>query len=324
MDKAKFLVRQLAQVWSKNQNRRGRLLVMGVMLFITAGLLFWLVYRQREILLAYQWQFRPWPILLSFVFYSFALFQTGLIWYQIISALGNRLGFAKNFRYFCITNLGKRLPGSVWYIPWRAKIYQEQGLSLRSVSIASGIELVVLMISGAIISLLFALPSFGLIGQNWPGMALMLAIMLVFLHPAVIRKLGSLFHVSTDEVQYRQILQWVGLYLLFWLVSGCMLFFVVNIFIPLELIHLPYVIGSWSLAGVLSMSLLLLPSNFGMTEISISLLLSRVIPSSVAVVVAIGSRILLLLYEIAWAGLAFWLESRDQRRTKPSEEPKSE
>lgn len=287
---------------------------MGLMLVITTGLLGWLVYRQKEALLAYQWQFRPGAILLSFGVYTLTLFLATLVWYRIITALGNRLNFAKNFRYFCITNLGKRLPGSVWYVPWRARMYQEQGLSLQVVSIASSIELVIMVISGVIVSLLFAAPSLGFLNQNLIAIgAVLLLVLLALLHPTVIRRISRLFHVSTEQVQYRQILQWVLLYSLTWVTGGSLLFCVTNIFIPLDVAHLPYVIGAWSLTGVLSMSLLLLPSNLGMTEISLTLFLSVLMPSPVAVVVAVGMRILLLFYDIVWAGIAIWRESRDQR-----------
>lgn len=287
------------------------MLFLGPMFFVTIGLLAWLIYRQKEALLSYHWEFRPVPIALSFVFYSLSLLQVSFIWFKIITALGNRLGFTKNFRYFSITNLGKRLPGSVWYIPWRARMYQEQGMTLRAVSIASGIELVVSVISGAIISLIFAAPSLGFPNKNAIGIFVVLVLMIGMLHPVVIRKISRLLRVTVDDVQYWQILQWVVMYAFFWITSGNLLFFVINIFIPLDITFVPYVIGVWTLTGVLSTLLLLLPSNMGMTEISLSVLLSVVIPSPVAVVVAIGNRVLLLFYEVIWAGISIWQEGQD-------------
>jgi hypothetical protein len=40
-------------------------------------------------------------------------------------------------------------------------------------------------------------------------------------------------------------------------------------------------------------------SNLGVTELSFSLLIGAILPSSIAVVVALGQRILFILFEIA-------------------------
>ena len=78
--------------------------------------------------------------------------------------------------------------------------------------------------------------------------------------------------------------------------------------------HMAYLIGCWSLVGTLLVVVFFLPSNFGFTEVGLSLLLSAVMPSSLAVLVAVLSRLFTMGFELLAAGLALplirWFERR--------------
>jgi hypothetical protein len=52
--------------------------------------------------------------------------------------------------------------------------------------------------------------------------------------------------------------------------------------------------------------LLFSPSVFGFGEISLSLLLSGILPSSLAVIIAISNRIIIMFMEILWALLSLF------------------
>jgi hypothetical protein len=131
-----------------------------------------------------------------------------------------------------------------------------------------------------------------------------------FLHPRTLSKVLNLLGSDIHFFGYRKILGWIGLYFLVWVVGGIILFSVINIVYPLGLDLLNYVIGCWSLVGILSFLLYFMPSNLGFNEIGISLLLTAVMPSSFAVIVAVLSRVLLLLYEIIMATVSWVFEFR--------------
>lgn len=287
------------------------------MILMTAGILGWLVYRQRNLFHEIQWEFRPVPLLLSLAFYSLSLFQVVAVWGQAMNALGGRTDFQKHFRFLTISLPARRLPGTIWYIPWRGKMYESVGISLRMVSIAGGVELALTVISGILMSAIFAIPILSKyrIGL-WIGLFLLLISLLV-LHPATIHKIGSWLKVELNQIRYISILYWVGQYALFWITSGVMLFFVINIIYPLPFEQISYVIGAWTLTNTLAFALVLLPSNLGFTEVSLSLLLSLIIPSPVAVFVAVGTRILLIFYELIWAAAMALLDFTERRRLTP-------
>jgi uncharacterized membrane protein YbhN (UPF0104 family) len=118
-------------------------------------------------------------------------------------------------------------------------------------------------------------------------------------------------------VSYRAVLVWLGAYILIWLMGGMILLCIANAVTVVAAGNNAFIIGSWCLVGVLSMLVLFLPSNLGFTEVGLSLLLANVMPSPVAVIVAILMRIAMLIYELISAG--FFMVILRMHKPRPSE-----
>ena len=127
------------------------------MIFLTSVILGILIIREREVLLSYQWNLRLLPAILSFVLFSIALLLAGLLWGWINRKLGSNISYFTHIQYYISSNLTKRIPGTVWYVAQRAQLYNADGIDRKFTSIASGVELTLIIISGIIISLLFAI-----------------------------------------------------------------------------------------------------------------------------------------------------------------------
>ena len=109
--------------------------------------------------------------------------------------------------------------------------------------------------------------------------------------------------VDAPLIPYGRLIRWLFLYWALWLTGGTILFLVADAVYPLSLSDFPYVLGSFTLVGTLSVLIFFLPSNFGFTEVGLSLLLSAIMPSSIAVLVAVLNRVLLLIFELIGLGL---------------------
>lgn len=275
------------------------LLAAGTIAFSMAILGF-LLYRERLSLLQLQWHFDPLLIGGAFSAYWLGLTLATLIWAQIMQQLGSTLPYATHIDYFCLSHLAKRLPGTLWYLAGRTYLYNQAGESLRLVAFGSSLELVLTFVSGCVTTLFFA--GYALAEQTpfgWWGWLLLATGGFLLLHPAFLHYLWRRFKlVDAPRLQYRQLLQWVLLYSIIWMIGGLVLFCISNLVTRVAVVHLPYLIGCWSLVGTLSFVVFFLPSNLGFTEVGLSLLLVTVIPSSLAVIVAVINRIFLLLYEI--------------------------
>ncbi len=291
------------------------------MLLVTGAILGYLVYRERDVLLNYEWQFHPIPIFASFALFSLALLVVVQVWASIMNTLGKRLPFLIHFHHFCTSNLAKRLPGTVWYIASRAQFYQQDGVHYKLTSIASGIEMGVAIMSNAILALLFAagiISSYNISPWILAGVLLLIGLML---HPRLIARLFKLLKVEALGFSYTSILKWIGAYSLVWLMGGTWLYVLGNIITPLPLNLLPYIIGSYNLVSLFSSLLFFSPSNLGVTEVGLSLLLSNIVPSSLAVLMVIMLRLVAILYEFIWAGISILLRNYKTPGTAPSKSP---
>lgn len=285
-----------------------RLVYTALTILLTVGVLGFIVYRQRDVLLDFEWQFRIGPALLSFVLFSLGLLLVAAVWAWILNTLGARLSYLKHIRYYCIANIAKRIPGTIWYIASRAQMYKQDGVSRKLTSIASGVELAVGLMSGILASLFFALPTivnYRISPFVFAG-AFVLGVILT--HPRVMQRLFRLVRVEIKVFSYKRILGWLATYFLVWILGGGVLFAIGNAITPIPFQYLGYFIGSWSLVGVLSSLLLLSPSNLGVTEIGLSLLLAKIMPAPIAVIISIAARVLMILFEGIWAVFFLWIK----------------
>lgn len=270
-------------------------------ILLTAGVLGLLVYRQRQVLFEYPWRFHLVPALLSFVVFSLAMYLSALVWAWMMNTLGKKVDLRRHLRNYTLANVTKRLPGTIWYIASRAKMYQEENIDIKLTALVSGMELAVTILSGLVVCLGFSIP---IILQYHITPWILVGLFLlgcVLLHPRIMTGLFRLLKIDAGVFRYKDILRWIIVYSLIWILGGVTLFLIGNIVSELPLNSLSFVVGSWSIVGVLSSTLIFSPSNFGVTEIGLSLLLGQVVPTPVAVIVAILVRVLLILFEIAWA-----------------------
>lgn len=266
-----------------------------------------MVYDSRETLLTYEWEFRPLPLLFSFILYALALSLAVVAWGLIVNKTSGKQKWANHVRIYCVTNIAQRLPGVFWHVIGRMMMYQEAGVSKKSVSVSSGIEFVLLAISSLIVSLLTwsLLPATPLDNPLLLIAGIILGLLLI--KPATVqwfmRRLKvDITHIS--DLHYYHIIGWLSLYVIIWGMGGIILYAIISIIYPVPVAHLPGIVAAWCLSGTIALVSTFTPSGFGLREITLSLMLSAYMPSGVAVIVTLLTRILLTLYEAVWALLA--------------------
>lgn len=271
---------------------------------VSTGILGMLVYQQRNALRDYEWQIRVLPLILSFALFSAAFLMVIIVWVSMMTNLGIQLPFRKHFRHYSVANLTKRIPGTIWYVASRAQLYKEDGISRRQTALLSGVEVAVSLVAGIIVSLVFGLSIMAQYNVSFWVLVLALLGSCLVLHPRLLGWVMKRLGADIRLFRYNKLLKWIIGYIFVWLMGGLILFAICNTFWPLSIEQMGYAIGSWALVGVLSNILFFSPSNLGITEVGLSLLLSNIMPASIAVLVSIATRILIFLYEIIWALIA--------------------
>lgn len=301
-----------------------------LMAALTLAVLGALLWRDHELLLAYDWQVRWGPLVGAFGVYAVGLLMAATVWADMMAALGSRLGTRTHIRYYCLTQLTKRLPGTVWYVAGRGYLYGRQGDSLALVTVASGVELAVSVVAGALVSVGFLAGSalelaMDEVGRGqWLLLILLLGGGLALLQPRVLRWVMARVKAELPvELPARRLLRWVTAYALIWMAGGAIVYLVIQALLPTQTGHLGYILGVWSLVGVLSVTVFFLPSNLGFTEVGLSLLLARILPSSFAVFIAVFVRLLLLVFEIVGVGVVLLIDWGRGRAAKETATPTS-
>jgi glycosyltransferase 2 family protein len=297
----KKILKILRTLW---QSQLAQKLVIIGSIFFSVSILSYLIYTQWDALKSHLSDLRPSVLLFAFLIYTIILLSTSSVWADIINKLGHHVPFSKHFLAFCISALGKRLPGTFWYIAWRANLYQENDYSGRLLVLTSGIEMIAILIAAIIVSLFFSVSLIGQFRYTLIGYGIVILAILFFFHPEVNQWVFKKLNVDFSRFNFKNMALWTTSYIIIWPLIGILLFVFANIFTKIDSALIGYFIGSTALTGVLSRLFLFLPSHFGFGEVSLSLLLSGIMPSSLAVVVAVSNRILITLFEITWALIA--------------------
>lgn len=271
-----------------------------------------MVFREKDVLLNQHWSINWLSLLAAFFCDIVALLLVSYVWVEIIQSMGAKTHFWQHLKYYSISMLAKRLPGTIWYVAYRSQMYGKDGISPKVTSLASGIEFAIVLISGMIVSLLFAGPILTEYKFGFAGIIIFFVVGIGILHPRVLKWFFVKLKIETELFNYWQVVWWVFVYVIVRLIAGVLVFFIANIVYSLPISTLGYFIGAWTLVGVLSSALIFLPTNMGFTEVTLSLLLTNIMPSSMAVVVAVLTRIIITLFEIVWAS-SLLLTSKNKR-----------
>jgi hypothetical protein len=274
-----------------------------ILVCVTLSILGFNVYRQREILFTYHWQFNFLPFASAFILFSLTLLFGSIVWGSILNSVSKKTCYKKHLYYYVVSNVAKRIPGTVWYIASRAQLYTAERIDIKLTALASGIEMAIITLAGILTILIFSTDI--IFRYHFSSLILVLFFLLgIFvLQPRFVRWFIKLLTKQEIKIRYTTVLSGIGSYAIIWILGGLLLFEITNIIYPLPPSQISYIIGIWVLVGNLSTLLLFSPMNLGITELGISFLMSSIVPFSIAVVIAIAARIFIIAFEIFWAGI---------------------
>lgn len=285
------------------------LLTFGIILATTVGVLYW----RRDELAGLTWRLHLGYLALSAVMFCAALLLVVWLWARLIQALGHPLPFVTHLRYFGLSNVAKRLPGTLWYVAGRAYLYRQAGISPTRITLASGLEVIIATLSNLIVSVVFAGPQL-LSYLNThvmvaPTIVLFALFSLVLIHPRIVAFVLEKIEKRKPESlpSYAFLASQVMLHTGVWILGGMMFYAICAAITELSPVYITFVVGVWAMSSLFSNLILLLPANLGAKEISSSLLLSTIMPIPAAIAGSVLSRVLVTAYEMLWALGAIWL-----------------
>lgn len=254
-------------------------------------------------------RFHPLPLLGAFAIFIFLHFPLyGWAWRFLLAGLGEKLPFLRATVILAVTQLGKYIPGKVWFTLGRMSLCRQEGISEAKTMVSVILEIV--------LSLLAALLLLGLAVLFIPRAVIPSSLYLLFaLVPACLALaspplLNRLLRIVLPrlrqpvfalQLSYWKLLLIITMYLADWTLQGIGSWLLINSFYPLSFAYLPVIIGGFAVSWMIGFLLLVAPAGLGVREGVLTLILKLVMPLPLAIIAAGLTRMWITITE---AGMA--------------------
>lgn len=278
--------------------------VVMLLCFFYLGRTLWLGARQVD------WSkltIRPGPLILSALLFAVATLIGGFCWSLLLEGLGQHQTLRANVKTHLRANVAKYLPGYAWQILGKAYLCKLQGLPMGPVGVGIGLEFVTVILTGAWVALVTAplawLEAIGagrVAGWRWP-LAVALGAVLVGL-PWCLRLVFERIErirrrTESIRVSFRP-LWWMLLWMILaWLLLGLALYGLIASLSTIQPSQWPAITSGWAASAILSLVVVFVPMGIGVKESALTFLLSPLLPTALAAVVAVLARVLTILGE---------------------------
>ena len=260
------------------------------------------------------------------------------LWQYIIAKFGYRLTYGKAIRIWLVSQAGRYIPGKVWFALGRIYLAEREGIPKRVTTIATGLELVLVLGSALVVFGLAWLvrPSMG--GHTYLWSILLVPLMIVGVHPRVLRfmlgrlgKLGKLVKPPSADAQetgedraftmrYVDILKIFGIYVICWCIYGTGYYLIATSIglkpdmgpapAPPGWSLLPEMIGINALSWAGGFVSIITPAGLGIREGISTFLLQGLIGKPYPLLIPLVARIWVTIAEVVAIGLAVMARGR--------------
>jgi glycosyltransferase 2 family protein len=245
------------------------------------------------------------------------IFTTFLSWWAALADLGGRLPLPGAMRVFYLGQLGKYLPGTIWPAVTQMRLGRDYRVPPR----ASGAAVVVFMLMVIGTGLLVGVPVIPLLGRDavdeYRWLVLVLPLAAVAVAPPVLnRVLGLALRLARRPplpapLSLGGILRVAGWSIASWAFYGVQVYVLARqLGAEGGALLLLQCTGAFAAAFASGPLLLVVPAGAGVREAALLLLLAPSITAPRAAVVAVVSRLLFIVGDLAWAALAVLVARR--------------
>ena len=236
-----------------------------------------------------------------------ALTTMFIAWHLMIRRLVEIDRWHADLNIFSISMLARRVPLPIWYVGSRLALYKKNNISRSVIVTATALEVVLITLSGLLCYILL-IPWYTYTQYIpwWPLMLVaFITILALIVRPILIVDLINfgLRLLKKDRIQVTvlriDLLIWGLLYLATWLTDGLGLYFMIIALVPIP-IPIASAIGISTIAALVGILTMVLPSGFGLKELTIGALLSFWMPLSAGIFISIAYRLAQTIIETVW------------------------
>jgi len=243
-----------------------------------------------------------------------------LAWRALLAGLGSALPLPAAIRVMFVGQLGKYVPGAVWALAAQVELARDYDVPRRRSTTASLVGMAVTLVVGLIAAgIMLPLTSAHAAGHYWWVLAVT-PLAVACLHPRVTKSGLNLalrvlrrppLEESVDAAAMARALAWTTLG---WLFYGAHAWFLISDFAGKGSDTFALALGGYALAWAVGFLIIFFPGGIGPREVALIAVLAPVMPSASALVVALASRVVMTIGDLAWAGTGLALGPRGKTR----------
>ncbi len=256
--------------------------------------------------------------------FNFGLFI--IAWHRIVVRLGGPADWLQNIFIYSYTNLARFLPTPLWFVTSRTHLYNQLGVKHRVALTMTAVETLLHILTGLVFYTLLVTNPEQPMTWLYAALALVpIAIVLSRPHWLELPKING--GKVGPGVRRQDVIIWVVLYLLTWVTAGPFFSAVINVFSK-DTPSLSDLWRIWTLTRLVSYLATYVLGGIGiLQEFTLTWLLSKFYSPVMALLIAIGIRLILILggvlYGLTISGSVFILSRLGGRANPKSKRSKN-
>ncbi|HVP58841.1 MAG TPA: lysylphosphatidylglycerol synthase domain-containing protein [bacterium] len=283
----------------------------------------------------YRFTVSPLRIVGAFATFAVLFPVYGWLWKYIMAKFGYPLTYGKATRIWLLSQAGRYIPGKVWFALGRIYLSEREGIPKRITTIATALELVLVLGSSLVIFGLAWLvrPSIG--GHPYVWSVWLIPVMIVGVHPRILRwvlrwlgRFGKRGAAVADAsygdkaftMKYTDVLTMLVAYVFCWCIYGIGYYLIASAIgfatdaagapASPDLKLLPEMIGINALAWAGGFLSVITPAGLGIREGISTFLLRGLVANPYPLLIPLVARVWVTISEVVAIGLAFVARGR--------------
>lgn len=275
----------------------------------------------------YEWNLNWAYLSVSILLVIFFYLTAHLRWRLILKYLGYTISIYSSLKYWIFAEVGRYVPGKIWFVLGRAYGGKKEGIRQSAILLSTVLELAVLTITSLIIFIIGIAAFMSDIELNWPVSILLLAVAVICGMIAIYPPLFSrIFNFALKKLKretfemsipYSKMILLLGILMLMWIVHGSAFFFLSKAIYPVSWSLYPLFLAVFAISWFAGFVAFLTPGGLGIRELAITFILANYVPASIAVIMAIAFRLLLIIAEFLFGAVLFFTHRFCETEEKP-------